>query len=74
MEVRKPTCPERESLQREATKVLQDVITVTREQIECVKLQDQARLMALDKVLEATFGKKERAFGALWQHTKEHGC
>ena len=30
--------------------------------------------MELDKKLETAFGEKERAFGALRQHSEEHGC
>jgi len=32
------------------------------------------KLLALDSELELKFGEKEHAFGALQQHTKEHGC
>ena len=47
---------------------------LTIEQIDCLKANDQKRLLALDKELETVFGEKERAFGALQEHSKEHGC
>lgn len=64
----------RESLQAEAASVLQRLIDLTQHQIEAVEVNDQSKLMALDKDLETTFGEKERAFGALREHTKEHKC
>lgn len=67
-------CPERDRLQLEADQVLQQIIDITKRQIDALHDGDQARLLALDKRLETTFGEKERAFGALRQHTKEHGC
>ncbi|HCC58416.1 MAG TPA: hypothetical protein DEQ47_14390 [Solibacterales bacterium] len=67
-------CSEREALQREAAKNLQALIKLTKQQIEALTANDQARLLALDKTLEKVFGEKERSFGALRQHTKEHGC
>lgn len=67
-------CPEREALQREATRNLQVLIELTKQQIDALTSNDQSRLLALDKNLEKVFGEKERSFGALRQHTKEHGC
>lgn len=68
------TCTEREKLQREASGHLQALIEITKQQIEALQANDQARLIALDKNLEKIFGEKERSFGALRQHTKEHRC
>lgn len=68
------TCAEREALQREAARNLQLLIELTKQQIDALTASDQARLLALDKNLEKVFGEKERSFGALRQHTKEHGC
>lgn len=68
------TCTEREKLQREASSHLQALIEITKQQIEALQANDHTRLIALDKNLEKMFGKKERSFGALRQHTKEHGC
>jgi hypothetical protein len=67
-------CRERESLSSEATKTLQTLSGIIQEQIEALQVGDQKKLLSLDKSLELTFGDKERAFGALQQHTKEHGC
>lgn len=67
-------CPQREALQHDANTVLQKIIDLTRLQIDALSINDQARLLALDKQLEKKFGEKERAFGALRQHAKEHGC
>jgi hypothetical protein len=67
-------CHERDSLQRDATAALQKIIDLTKQQITAIHDDDQTRLLALDKNLETAFGEKERSFGALHQHTKEHGC
>lgn len=68
------SCPKRDELQREADRALQQIIDITTQQIGALKKGDQALLLALDKELEKTFGEKERSFGALRQHTEEHGC
>src|SRR5690349_6045546 len=67
-------CPKREELQQQAMNVLRKLNHHTIEQIECVKVNDQKRLLELDKQLEMLFGEKERSFGALLEHSKEHGC
>lgn len=67
-------CSERDRLTGEAEAALGRVITLTREQINALNERDDSRLMALDQELELAFGEKERLFGALQQHTKEHGC
>jgi hypothetical protein len=67
-------CPKKEELRREANQILDRVLSITKAQIEALQANDQAKLLSLDKDLELTFGSKERAFGALREHTKEHGC
>ena len=67
-------CAQRDALQREANAALQAIIDITKQQIDALSANDQARLLVLDKNLERKFGEKERSFGALRQHTKEHGC
>ncbi len=69
-----PACPKREALQLAANVILQSLIDLTKQQIDALSVNDQSRLLTLDKHLEKKFGEKERAFGALRQHTKEHGC
>jgi hypothetical protein len=67
-------CATRDRLQAEASTVLQQMIDMTEDLIRAVAAKNSRSLMALDKQLEAAFGGKERAFGALFEHTKEHGC
>lgn len=67
-------CSEREKLQRKADFVLSEIVKIIELQREALQERGESELMALDKRLENTFGEKERAFGALKQHTKEHGC
>jgi hypothetical protein len=67
-------CAKRDELSTRAIEVLGKLNHLTAEQIDCLKANDEKRLMELDKNLETAFGEKERAFGALRQHTEEHGC
>jgi len=67
-------CPERDKLQADAKKTLEQLIVLTNKQISALNQNDSTTLMALDKQLENAFGAKERSFGALSQHTKDHGC
>lgn len=67
-------CPKRDELNKRALEVLRHLNRLTVEQMDCLKANDQRRLLALDKELEKQFGEKERAFGALQEHSKEHGC
>ena len=67
-------CAAREALQVEASEILQHLIDLTKHQIIALAANDQQTLMRLDKQLELVFGEKERSFGALREHTKEHGC
>jgi hypothetical protein len=77
MSVPQPTstqCDVRARLQAEAQQHLKKVIELTQQQIEALARNDQQMLLTLDKLLELTFGEKERSFGALREHTKEHQC
>ena len=67
-------CQTRETLQAEASETLQRLIDLTENQIRALAENDHQALLHLDKELEMAFGAKERAFGALREHTKEHGC
>ena len=67
-------CPERQKLSQAAAVTLDEIIAVNKLQIEALKSSDLRKLLKHDKELELLIGKKERVFGALHQHTKEHGC
>ena len=67
-------CPEREKLKADASKALQDIIEFTNRLLKSVNNEQLASFIALDKDLENAVGAKERAFGALAQHRKDHGC
>jgi hypothetical protein len=67
-------CPTRQRLQQEATAVLNTLTELITQQIEALRVGDNQKLLSADKKLEMMFGEKERTFGALRQHTKEHGC
>ena len=69
-----PPCNIRKELAEAAQETLRQITKLTDEEIECIRKRDSARLLAVDKELELLFGEKERRFGALNQHTAEHGC
>jgi len=56
-------------------RALKEIIEFTDRLMEAVRMNETATsLTSLDKDLENSVGAKERAFGALAQHQKEHGC
>ena len=67
-------CKRQEELREEVYRILTEIDTINRGQMEALASGDDEQLMALDKKLELKFGEKERCFGALFQHRDEHGC
>ena len=67
-------CETREELYNEAQKLLREIQSTTQVELEALAEHDQTKLIAVDKKLEELIGQKERIFGALQQHTREHGC
>jgi hypothetical protein len=68
-------CPKRAELTGAADQSLLQVKSLIEAQIRVLReTGSQSKLLELDKELEIAFGNKERCFGALSEHTKEHGC
>ena len=68
-------CAERDKLKSAAADALKDIINFTDRLLKAVSSERPCgSLTPLDKDLENAVGSKERAFGALAQHCKEHGC
>jgi hypothetical protein len=68
-------CSERDKLKAEAAQALNDIIDFTNKLLKAVSSdQSCGSLTPFDKDLENAVGAKERAFGALAQHCKEHEC
>ena len=67
-------CEQQDHLRRAAYAILKRIELLAIEQSTAMEAQDDDRLMAADRQLEAEFGKKERAFGSLFEHRREHGC
>ena len=67
-------CSERDKIKAEATRALKDIVEFTDRLLKAMNTEKPASLTPLDKDLENAVGAKERAFGALMQHQKEHGC
>ncbi len=67
-------CPKREELAQAAKDILEEIVSIVNKTRIALKQGDQQTLMILDNQLEHSIGAKERAFGALREHTKEHGC
>jgi hypothetical protein len=66
-------CAERDALKANAVRALHDIIEFSDKLLAAIQ-SDELDPQALDKDLENAVGAKERAFGALSQHRKEHGC
>jgi hypothetical protein len=68
-------CAERDKLKSAAAEALKDIINFTDRLLKAIGTEGPCgSLTPLDKDLENAVGTKERAFGALAQHCKEHGC
>ena len=67
-------CPEKDKLKAEAARRLKDIIEFTDRLLKALSSDKPVSVVPLDKDLENAVGAKERAFGALAQHQKEHGC
>ena len=67
-------CAERDKLKAEAAQALKDIIEFTDRLLKAMNSVTPTSLTPLDKDLENAVGAKERAFGALAQHQKDHGC
>ena len=67
-------CAERDQLKASATRALQDIVEFTSRLLKALTTEPPVSLTPLDKDLENAVGEKERAFGALAQHRKDHGC
>jgi hypothetical protein len=67
-------CAERQKLSQAAALILDQIIAVNKLQIEALRSSNMRKLLKHDKELELLVGEKERVFGALHQHTKEHRC
>jgi hypothetical protein len=67
-------CAEREKLKTEACHAINDIVEFSGRLLIALNSQDPTSFTPLDKDLENAVGAKERAFGALAQHRKDHGC
>ena len=68
-------CAERDKLKAAAAEAMRDVINFANQLLKAVCSEESyGSVTPLDKDLENAVGTKERAFGALAQHCKEHGC
>ena len=68
------TCPEFLRLQKDVENVLLRLKDLTGSQLEAFHSRKSAEFARLDRELENTIGEKERAFGALREHIREHNC
>jgi hypothetical protein len=68
-------CAERDKLKAAAAEAMRDVVNFANQLLNAVCNEESyGSVTPLDKDLENAVGSKERAFGALAQHCKEHGC
>jgi hypothetical protein len=67
-------CERQEQLRQAALVILRHMDELSLEQMDALNASDYDLLLLIDKKLEDSFGEKERAFGALLNHCREHGC
>lgn len=67
-------CAEYDRLENEVESVLSKLAELTSLQLKLFQTGKLDQLRSVDKELENTVGAKERAIGALRQHTLEHKC
>lgn len=67
-------CPEYIRLESAVTDVLLRLANVATVQAEMFHSGNDSEFVRLDKQIELIVGEKERAIGALRQHSKEHRC
>jgi hypothetical protein len=67
-------CSLRDQLSQQSQKALDSMIEEIQKARHALKLGDTQMLDQSDRSMEVALGEKERAFGALAQHKREHGC
>jgi hypothetical protein len=67
-------CPRYEQLQLHVQQALSKLGELTSAQLNAFKLHDDLSFKKFEKQLELCLGEKERAIGALREHTAEHKC
>jgi len=67
-------CETKSNLMQAAEDTLERLIRLARFQREALESGSEGTAAAIDQELEQTFGEKERRLGALYEHTREHGC
>ena len=61
-------------MKTDARRRLHDIIEFSNKLLFALDNEPPNALIPLDQDLENAVGAKERAFGALAQHRKDHGC
>ncbi len=67
-------CPEYDLLAGAVDQILRDLSEKTSLHLELFRSKQHEKFSRLDKELELLIGEKERAIGALRQHSKDHKC
>ncbi|HEY7387151.1 MAG TPA: hypothetical protein VH640_01495 [Bryobacteraceae bacterium] len=67
-------CETKGKLLEAAQDTFSRLLDLIEHQREAVRNEAQNTVAAIDIEIERVFGEKERTLGALYQHTKEHGC
>ena len=67
-------CERQAHLQQVAVAVLRRIDELSDQQMKALHDSDYKLLLKLDEQMEREVGKRERAFGALFNHCRKHGC
>jgi hypothetical protein len=67
-------CETKAKLVEDVQHSLADLIHLSHRASEAITVEAAGTVAAIDRLIELTFGRQERAMGALTQHMKDHGC
>jgi hypothetical protein len=70
----KAICAARKAIEAEVLQALTEYVELTERQIQYLQVSDYQSAENLEEELERKNEQKQRAFGALLQHMKEHDC
>jgi hypothetical protein len=69
-----PVCPERQAIQADLLRAISDLVELTFQQIHFLKTGDHMSALDLVTDLQQKSEQERRAYSALLEHVKEHGC
>jgi hypothetical protein len=67
-------CKRRDQLAEDVQQALRELAALVHQEAGAIQAESPATMAVIDKLIENALGRKERAFGAYYEHRDEHGC